>query len=229
MFFEHQLIEKIEMAKIEPFEDFSEIYDEWFEKNTDKYTAELHALEYFIPANTNGLEIGVGSGKFAAPLGVETGVEPSPKMADKARKLGIHVLSGVAEDLPIQNSTFDFVLMVTTICFVDDLKKSFQEAFRVLKKDGFILIGFIDKESELGKAYRANQDKSHFYKVAEFFSTKEVLNCLSEVGFGSFETKQTIFPGGDTQRIEVGFGTGSFVVIKGLKINKAGDLHPFIP
>ncbi|NOR69002.1 MAG: hypothetical protein GQ532_04800 [Methylomarinum sp.] len=52
------------MAKINPFEKFSEEYDEWFEKNTDKYTAELHALEYFIPANTNGLEIGVGSEKI---------------------------------------------------------------------------------------------------------------------------------------------------------------------
>ena len=210
------------MAKITPFEDFSEIYDDWFEKNSDKYAAELLALRCFIPANAQGLEVGVGSGKFADPLGIKIGVEPSPKMAEKARKLGIHVLPGIAEDLPIQNSTFDFVLMVTTICFVDDLKRSFQEAFCVLKDNGFIVIGFIDKESELGKVYRANKDKSHFYNIAEFFSTQEVLACLSEAGFGSFEIRQTIFPGGNAQRIEDGFGTGSFVVIKGLKINKAG-------
>jgi ubiquinone/menaquinone biosynthesis C-methylase UbiE len=60
--------------------------------------------------------------------------------------------------------------MVTTICFVDDLKKAFREAFRVLKKEGFIVIGFIDKDSELGKIYRANKNKSRFYKIAEFFS-----------------------------------------------------------
>ena len=210
------------MAKIAPFEDFSEEYDEWFVRNNEKYEAELRALRNFIPANGCGLEVGVGSGKFAAPLGIKIGVEPSHKMADKARKLGVHVLSGIAEDLPVATHTFDFVLMVTTICFVDDLKKSFQEAFRVLKKEGFIVIGFIDKESELGKVYRANKDKSHFYKIAEFFSTEEVLTCLREAGFESFDTKQTIFPGNDTQRIEDGFGTGSFVVIKGLKINKAG-------
>jgi len=215
------------MAKITPFEDFSEIYDDWFEKNKEKYAAELLALRYFIPANVQGLEVGVGSGKFADPLGIKTGVEPAPKMAEKARKLGIHVLPGIAENLPIQNSTFDFVLMVTTICFVDDLKKSFQEAFRVLKKDGFIVIGFIDKGSELGKAYIANKDTSHFYNIAEFFSTQEVLVCLKESGFGDFEIKQTIFPENDTQRIENGFGTGSFVVIKGLKINKTESPHPF--
>jgi SAM-dependent methyltransferase len=213
------------MAKIAPFEDFSEEFDEWFDRNKDKYEAELRALRYFIPSNGNGLEVGVGSGKFAAPLGIKTGVEPSHKMADKARKLGIHVFPGIAEDLPISNSTFDFVLMVTTICFVDDLKKSFQEAFHVLIKEGFIVIGFIDKDSELGKVYRANKDKSHFYNIAEFFSTEEVLACLSEAGFGAFETKQTIFSGDDTQRIEDGFGTGSFVVIKGLKINKVSENH----
>ena len=209
------------MAKITPFEDFSEKYDEWFVKHNDKYEAELRALRCYIPSDRNGLEVGVGSGKFAAPLGIKTGVEPSQKMADKARKLGIHVLSGIAEDLPVSNSTFDFVLMVTTICFVDDLKESFQEAFRVLKKEGFIVIGFIDKESELGKVYRANKDKSHFYNIAEFFSTEEVLACLSEAGFESFKTKQTLFSGDDTQRIEDGFGTGSFVIIKGLKTAKA--------
>ena len=208
------------MAKIAPFEDFSEEYDDWFVRNNDKYEAELRALRNFIPAKGKGLEVGVGSGKFATPLGIKIGVEPSHKMADKARKLGIHVMPGVAEDLPVADNSFDFVLMVTTICFVDDLKKTFQEAFRVLKKEGFIVIGFIDKDSELGKKYRANRDKSHFYKIAEFFSTEEVLACLSEAGFGAFETRQTLFPGKDTQQIENGFGVGSFVVIKGLKINK---------
>ena len=206
------------MAKIAPFEYFSEEYDDWFVKHKDKYEAELRALRYFIPSDSNGLEVGVGSGKFAAPLGIKTGVEPSQKMADKARKLGINVLPGIAEDLPVSDNSFDFVLLVTTICFVDDLKKAFQEAFRVLKKEGVIVIGFIDKDSELGKIYRAYKDKSRFYKIAEFFSTEEVLACLSEAGFGNFESRQTIFPENDTQHIENGFGTGSFVVIKGSKV-----------
>lgn len=208
------------MAKISAFEDFSEEYDEWFDINKEKYEAELCALKCFIPTNGLGLEVGVGSGKFAYPLGIKTGVEPSQKMADKARIMGIKVIPGVAEDLPIANSSFDYVLMVTTICFVDDLKKSFLEAFRVLKKEGFIVIGFIDKQSELGNEYRTNKNKSHFYKVAEFFSTEEVIACLSEAGFASFETRQTIFKGKDAGRVENGFGEGSFVVIKGLKIDK---------
>ena len=205
------------MAKIEPFESFSEEYDEWFTKNKDKYELELRAIRSFIPSKGNGLEVGVGSGKFADPLGIKTGIEPSDKMADKARDLGIKVLKGIAEDLPFSNSCFDFVLMVTTICFVDNIKKTFQEAFRVLKKDAFIIIGFVDKESELGKEYMLKKDKSRFYKLANFFSTQEILTYLRDAGFENFEIKQTLFPGNNTQHIENGFGKGSFVVIKGLK------------
>ncbi len=205
------------MAKIKPFEDFSEEYDQWFAKNTDKYQAEIQALKNFIPADKKGLEVGVGSGKFAAPLKVKTGVDPSPKMARKSKNLGIQVVLGVAENLPFKSQYFDYVLMVTTICFVDDLKKTFSEANRILQPEGFIVIGFIDKESELGKTYLRNRDKSHFYKIAKFYSAQEVLALLAETGFNNFEIRQTIFPGNNTQRIENGFGSGSFVVIKASK------------
>jgi ubiquinone/menaquinone biosynthesis C-methylase UbiE len=69
-------------------------------------------------------------------------VEPSEKIAIKAEKQGVRVFSNVAEDLPFTDYEFDFVLMVTTICFVDDILKSFMEAFRVLKTCGSIIVGF---------------------------------------------------------------------------------------
>lgn len=70
------------MVKIAPFEKFSEEYDDWFVRNKDKYETELQALRYFVHPNRNGLEVSVGSGKFAGPLGIKTGVEPSLKMND---------------------------------------------------------------------------------------------------------------------------------------------------
>jgi ubiquinone/menaquinone biosynthesis C-methylase UbiE len=205
------------MAKTEPFDLYSEEYDNWFKRNKEKYEAELRAIKDFIPSKGNGLEIGVGSGKFAYPLGIKIGIEPSDKLAEKSRALEIKVIKGVAENLPVADSSFDFVLMVTTICFVDDIEKSFREAFRVLKKEGFIVVGFVDRESELGKEYMLRKNKSRFYKAAYFFPTGEVLNYLNNAGFGAFQIKQTIFPGTATQHIENGFGKGSFVVIKASK------------
>jgi len=203
------------MPRIEPFEAFSEEYDQWFENHGEAYELELRAVKSFIPSGGKGLEVGVGSGKFAAPLGVETGVEPSAKMATRAKALGIRVLKGVAENLPVADQCVDFVLLVTTICFVDDVDATLREALRVLKPNGFIVVGFVDRESELGKEYLRRKDRSRFYKPATFFSTAEVLDHLSRAGFGHFQIKQTLIPGNSGQPIEDGFGKGSFVVIKG--------------
>lgn len=141
-------------------------------KNRDLYEVELRAIQQLIPSQeAKGVEIGVGSGKFAARLGIKIGVEPSEKMAIKARKQGINVYRGIAEDLPFPGDRFDFVLMVTTICFVDDVIKSFREAFRVLKPSGCIIVGFADKESELGRQYAdKKKKKKQILPICHFFS-----------------------------------------------------------
>ena len=205
------------MAKIEPFELFADAYNDWFVKNKNIYELELEAVKQLMPTDAYGLEVGIGSGKFAAPLGIKIGVEPSKAMAKKARELGIKVHDGVAENLPFEDNTFDFVLFITTICFVDDIRKSFEEAYRVLKKGGSIIVGFVDKESEMGKEYLAKKDKSKFYNIATFYSTDEVLTHLVKAGFCNFKIKQTILSENEKELIKNGYGEGSFVVIKGEK------------
>ena len=107
------------MPKIEPFEKYYNEYDKWFDNHIDFYLAELEVIRRLIPSpRAEGMEVGVGSGKFAAPLGIKIGVEPSQKMASKARIQGIEVHSGIAEELPFPDDHFDFVLMVTTICLL---------------------------------------------------------------------------------------------------------------
>jgi len=206
------------MPKINAFEKHSDAYDDWFEKNQEAYAAELKAVRQLLPTGeVKGLEIGVGSGKFAIPLGIKVGLEPSKQMARKAEKLGLEVHSGVAEALPFTTDQFDFVLMVTTICFVDDVVKSFQEALRVLVPGGCILVGFVDMESELGQQYLQNRHKSKFYKEATFFSSQEILDHLKVAGFGATEIKQTLIAGDAEGTVLDGFGAGAFVVIKATK------------
>ncbi|MGA1871726.1 MAG: class I SAM-dependent methyltransferase [bacterium] len=206
------------MPKTGPFEKYSDEYDEWFKKNIDLYEAELEAIRQLLPPpGAEGMEVGVGSGKFAAPFGIKIGVEPSEKMAVKARMQGIDVYPGVAEKLPFPDCRFDFILMVTTICFVDDILKSFREALRVLKISGCIIVGFVDKESTLGKQYAERREKSKFYKDATFFSTQEVIKYLKEAGFGIIKIVQTLIPGELPEIIMDDFGRGAFVVIKGVK------------
>lgn len=206
------------MPKIEAFEKYSDVYDKWFDSHLEIYESELAAIRQLMPSGkAESMEVGVGSGRFAVPLGIKVGVEPSEKMASKARLHGIDVYSGVAEELPFPDRRFDFVLMVTTLCFLDDVAQSLREAFRVLKRDGFIIVGFVDRESELGQQYSEKRDSSRFYKDATFFSTSEVFRALEDARFVIADVLQTLVPGELPKITMGGFGRGAFVVIKGMK------------
>ena len=124
---------------------------------------------------------------------------------------------GVAEQLPFFGRTFDLVLMVTTICFVDDIRATFLEALRVLRRGGLILIGFVDKESHLGKLYQARRQESKFYSSATFYSTEEVLSLLTQTGFRIERVRQTIMEEGGLDTILEGYGKGAFVAIEAKK------------
>ena len=64
------------MPRVAPFETHHERYEAWFEKHEAAYISELLALRPFVPWQGRGIEIGVGSGRFAAPLGVQVGLDP---------------------------------------------------------------------------------------------------------------------------------------------------------
>ena len=209
------------MPKVEPFEKHTNQYEQWFEKNRFAFESELQAVKTLLPTSGTGIEIGVGTGRFAAPLGIKLGVEPSREMGNIARQKGIEVLDGVAEELPFDDAQFDFALMVTTICFLDDIEESFKETFRVLKADGIFIIGFVDRKSPVGVMYEKHKDENVFYKDATFFSVDEVVSFLKKAGFKDFTFAQTIFSHlseiNNIEPVRKGYGEGSFVVISGVK------------
>ena len=206
------------MPKIKAFDENCKEYDRWYAENQNIYESELNAIKRFIPSGLYGVEIGIGTGRFAVPLNIKIGVEPSISMAEIARSHGINALNGVAESLPLGNREFDFALMVTAICFFDDVGKAFREAYRVLKDNGFLVVAFIDKESELGKLYEKHKQNNAFYKDATFYSIKEVTDFLKAAGFKNFEYRQTVYSLENIlHEVEQGHGRGSFVVIKAAK------------
>ena len=208
--------------KTEPFETHTEEYEDWFDRNIFTYESEIQAVRAMIPERGAGIEIGIGSGRFAAPLGIRSGVEPSQKMRAIAEKRRIEVIDGVAEKLPYRNKSFDYALMVTTLCFLDDIDAAFREVHRILRPDGCFINAFVDRESEIGKSYEKHKQENVFYKIARFYSVNEVVEHLQRAGFDGFEFNQTIFHNldeiKDIEPVKSGYGEGSFVVIKAKKI-----------
>jgi SAM-dependent methyltransferase len=209
------------VPKIQPFEQNVERYEEWYERHRFAYESELEAVRALLPKEGDGLEVGVGTGRFAVPLGLREGIEPSRAMGRLAVERGVNVRSGTAEALPCKDRSFDYLLMVVTVCFLDDVYLAFREAHRVLRPGGHILIGFVDRVSPLGRTYEKLRENNVFYREATFFSTDEVVFHLSEAGFGEFVFRQTIFrPPAEMKEAdpwEPGHGRGSFVVVRGRK------------
>ncbi|MEA2069306.1 MAG: class I SAM-dependent methyltransferase [Verrucomicrobiota bacterium] len=201
------------------FETEVERYERWFENHFGAYQSEVAAVRAALPSTGRGLEIGTGTGRFSIPFGIVDGVEPAAAMRRVAEACGLKVLDAKAENLPFPDGTFDFALMVTTICFVDDADLACRAAWRVLKPGGELVIGLVDSDSELGKRYEAHKAESPFYRNARFFSVSELTQIMEKAGFENFSYHQTLFQTLEDpaamEPVEKGFGRGGFVVVSG--------------
>jgi len=205
--------------KQNPFNIYTDEYENWFKENELIFQSELLAVKQIIPNNKKGIEIGIGSGLFAEKLNIKFGIDPSERMLEFAKQRNIIVEKGIAENLPYDNNSFDFALFITSICFIDNPIKAIKETHRILKNDGEIIIGIIDKDSSLGQILENNKNESKFYKYAKFFSIKEISELMEVGGFLITEIFQTL-TNENIKTVEQptkGYGKGSFVVIKGKK------------
>ena len=200
------------------FESKYEQYDSWFLRHKLAYQSELLAVRALLPYQGVGLSIGVGTGRFAAPLGIQFGLDPVAEMLAYAKKREVTPILGTAETLPFMNDSFDYALSVTTICFVDDARAMLREAKRILKPQGTLTIGFIDRDTKLGQHYLKHQADSLFYQEAKFFSSEDIKTLLQETGFSKLSWVQTLFclpeENNVIEPITSGYGQGAFVVVK---------------
>jgi SAM-dependent methyltransferase len=221
------------MPKTVPFEIHHRRYDDWFLHHAAAYQSELLAVRTLLPWRGLGLAIGVGTGRFAAPLGMQMGIDPARAVLDYAANRGISSVQGVAEALPFSNCSFDYALSVTTICFVDDATAMLTEAYRVLKPGGELVIGFIDRTSDLGQHYLAHQAENVFYREATFFSADEVEQLLCNTGFTEPVWVQTLSQTLDETReiepLRAGYGQGAFVVVKANRSQQDGGNFSVVP
>lgn len=210
-----------------PFDAYHCRYDNWYDMHSAAYCSELLAVRSLLPWQGIGLEIGVGTGRFAAPLGVRFGVDPSASMLEYAHARGVRTVLGIAEQLPFATDSFDCALSVATICFVDDVRAMLREARRVIKPGGCLVLGFVDRGSALGQQYLNQRAENDFYREATSYSADEVEDLLLEGGFPLQEWVQTLSaPLPDIVEIEpfrAGHGNDAFVVVKAMEMPTSAE------
>ena len=127
------------------------------------------------------LEIGCGGGQNAIVLAKwgakPMGLDISEKQIKYARKLakkeGVKVpfYVGNMEDLTVfQNERFDVVLSSCAIGYVENLKKTFQEVFRVLRRNGLFVFCVVHPIANRGRAIRYG--KRRYWGIGNYFDRR---------------------------------------------------------
>lgn len=92
------------------------------------------------------LDIGCGEGRFCRMLSdlgaVTTGIEPTQALLDRAREFNSSgkYIRGSGEALPIADNSCDLAIFYLVILDIPDYKKAIQEATRVLRPGGRLVV-----------------------------------------------------------------------------------------
>jgi len=207
----------------DPFETNPCEYDAWFDENENVYRSELLAIEALLPQK-NGLwvEIGVGSGRFASKLGIDVGIEPADGIANLARKRGVNVKKGRAEELPLPDRSAAAAFLITSICFIADMDRAFAEVNRILIPGGVAIVAFVPRDSRLGEIYAETGSQDLFLRHARLRRREEIIDGLEATGFRIERCVHTLTgdPARANERVEnpsAGCDGGSFVVVRAVK------------
>jgi SAM-dependent methyltransferase len=165
----------------------AEDYDGWFDSPEGKplFEIELECVRDVLGDHAGRwVEVGVGTGRFAAALGIREGIDPSEPALAIARRRRIDARRGVAEQLPFSDEAVDGVLLVLTICFLHDSSKAMREFLRVLKPGARLVIGMIPRDGPWGRSCAEKGRQGHpFYRAAQFYSPREVVSLAEDAGF----------------------------------------------
>lgn len=215
---------------MDAFDLYGERYDKWYDEPLGAYiySLELECLKRVSCAlEKPSLEVGVGSGRFAKSMGVDYGVDMSIVLLKKAKLRGVKTVLASAEELPFKEQVFCSLLIVASLCFFKNPTRALDEAHRVLKPEGKLILGLIPKGSPWARFYIEKAKRGHpIYVNARFYSYEEITAILEETGFRVEGVFTTLFgpPEGTRSmangRIEEGFHKGgSFLCIKAKALN----------
>jgi ubiquinone/menaquinone biosynthesis C-methylase UbiE len=191
------------------FERAADRYEQWYgsgrglRADAAERKLVVHLLKLF-PDAQRALEIGCGTGHFAAFLGglglKVTGLDRAPAMLAQARKLApcLPVVLGDAHFLPFHDRSTDLAIFITTLEFLENPGRAMQEAVRVARQGVAAVV--LNRFSVGGWSRRwGPQSRGALLSTARDFSARELGAYLEQATAARAETIEivsTLFPDG---------------------------------
>jgi ubiquinone/menaquinone biosynthesis C-methylase UbiE len=181
--------------KTQVFDEWPEAYDRWFTTPigslVKKYEARL-IVDLLKPKQSEViLDVGCGTGVFTVDilsLGSKViGLDISlPMLIQAGKKLKGYPIQRVLADmsaLPFRKDSFDKVISVTALEFIEDAKGAVKELFRVTRRGGCIVVATLNSLSPWALRRKAQAKERHtIFEKAIFRSPDELCSLASVKG-----------------------------------------------
>jgi ubiquinone/menaquinone biosynthesis C-methylase UbiE len=182
-----------ESPSLTRFDDLAPAYEGWFATRLGAFVArreEELILGLLSPMPGEFiLEVGSGTDYFLRPLARSgarcVGVEPAAEMLAAALtqpSANIEHVRGCGESLPFKDETFDGLLYMTALEFVQDVGAALAEAWRVVRPGGHLVFGVLNAEGPWARSRKREGglwDEAHFYRARELESLLTPLGAVT--------------------------------------------------
>jgi ubiquinone/menaquinone biosynthesis C-methylase UbiE len=177
------------------FDEWPEKYDQWFTTPIGslvrKYESEL-ILSFLKPAPGEMiLDAGCGTGVFTCDIiasgsqviGLDISFPMLRRAREKSGGVRFHPIRSDISTLPFRAESFDKVVSVTALEFIDDAKSAVAELFRVAKKGGVVVVATLNSRGPWAARRREEAKKGHsIFSKAVLRSTEDILSLLPVQG-----------------------------------------------
>ena len=175
----------------ESFDNIANIYDET-RAIPDTILKEFYEKLIKKGINFNNsiiLDGGIGTGRTILPLlvydidllGLDKSIEMLNILKNKysvsENKKKITLIVGDISYIPFKESSFDIVILIQLLHLVKNRKEVINEVMRVLKPNGFLVIGGLTSPALASKVYKKYISLSSKYRIGEKFKNT-ILNIL---------------------------------------------------
>ncbi len=155
------------------FDEWPEKYDQWFTTPIGslvrKYESEL-ILDFLKPASGEMiLDAGCGTGVFthdivssgSQVIGLDISFPMLRRAREKSGGVRFYPIRGDISTLSFRDESFDKVVSVTALEFIDDAKGAVVELFRVAKKGGIVVVATLNSRSPWAARRKEEARKEH--------------------------------------------------------------------